>query len=77
MKVKCPKGEKSTMKSLPAKTKGRSYQMTLSEAKEETDVASSTFLVINCLPRFYLIQEQITHLFHKNLEENLNYHHID
>ncbi|KAL7599124.1 hypothetical protein Lser_V15G23434 [Lactuca serriola] len=45
MKVEFPKAKKVILGILPPKPKGRSYQMTLNEAKEESDIASHTFLV--------------------------------
>lgn len=45
MKAKCPSAAKPTPRTLPAKHKGRSYQMTLNKAKEETNIGSGTFLV--------------------------------
>lgn len=49
MKAECPNTKKQTLKILPAKLKGKRYQMNLKEAKEEIDVASSAFLV-NLIP---------------------------
>lgn len=45
MKAECPHVDNPTPMIFPEKPKGRSYQMTLNEAREETDVASGTFLV--------------------------------
>ena len=49
MKAECPKFEKPIPRIMALKPKGLRYQMTLNEAKEETNVTSGTFL-LNQIP---------------------------
>lgn len=77
MKIKFSKAKKPILKILPAKPKGRNYQMTLNEAKEETYIASG-ILLLNRLPANILFDSESYHSFiSNNLVENLNVHHID
>lgn len=77
MKVKCPNAEKRTPKILPARSKCRSYQLTLNEAKEETDVASGAILLTQIPTKILCDSGQITPLNRMNLVEKLSYHYLD
>ncbi|XP_023754540.1 uncharacterized protein LOC111902976 [Lactuca sativa] len=62
MNAECQKAVKQTSRILPSKPKGRSYQMTLNEAKEETNIASGTFL-FNQIPVKILFDSRADHSF--------------
>ncbi|KAI3779510.1 hypothetical protein L2E82_09231 [Cichorium intybus] len=74
----CPKKKNETListtsnkKTEPAKTKGRAFQMTLEEAKEDQDVVAGT-LIVNSQPAYVLFDSGahfsfVSHEFHKHL----------